>query len=54
MPIDQVKKSVAKATRKIRSHWSRDEAELRHLMAECMQDQLLSQLRYQPATVVKK
>ena len=53
MPLNRVKTSVTAATDSIRRHWSRDEAQRRHLMAEVMQAQLLTALRFQPAPVVK-
>jgi len=49
MPIERVKKSVKKATNRVRRHWSRDEAHRRQAMAEVMQSQLLTVLGFMPA-----
>ncbi len=54
MPIQRVKKTIAKATNHVRRHWSRDEAQRRQAMAEMMQAQLLRALGFQPAPVVKR
>jgi len=54
VPIQRVKKSVAKAAIKIRHHWSRDEAYRRQAMAELMQAHLLTVLGFQPAPAVKQ
>jgi hypothetical protein len=51
MPINRAKKAATAAASKIRSHWSRDEAKRRHLMAELMQAQLFTVLKFQPAPV---
>ena len=53
MPIERVKKSVAKAAQKVRFHWSREEARRRQAMADLMQIQLLTALGFQPAPVKK-
>jgi hypothetical protein len=49
MPIERVKKSVKKATHRVRRHWSRDEAHRRQAMADVMQMQLLTALGFMPA-----
>lgn len=54
MPIQQVKKKVKKAAKKVRRHWSSDERERRADMAEVMQMQLMTALGFQPAPVVRK
>jgi len=51
MPIERVKKSVKKATNRVRSHWTCSEAHRRQAMAEVMQSQLLTVLGFQPAPV---
>jgi len=53
MPIARVKKSVTKAAKKIRRHWSRDEARRRQEMADARQMRLLIALGFQPALVKK-
>ncbi len=53
MPIARVKKSMTKATNKIRRHWSREEAQHRRAMADARQMQLLIALGFQPALVKK-
>ncbi len=51
MPIERVKKSVKRATNKVRRHWTRSEAHRRQAMAEVMQAQLLTVLGFRPAPV---
>ncbi len=53
MAIERVKKSVRKATNKVRRHWSRDEADRRQAMADVMQMQLLTVLGFMPAPLKK-
>lgn len=54
MPIERVKKSVKKAAKRVRRHWSIEEKERRAEMADVMQMQLLTALGFQPAPVLKK
>lgn len=54
MPIERVKKSVKKAAKKVRRHWSNEEKHRREQMADVMQMQLLTVLGFQPAPVVNK
>lgn len=54
MPIERVKKSVKKAAKRVRRHWSSEEKERRAEMADVMQMQLLTALGFQPAPVLKK
>ncbi len=54
MPIERVKQTVKKTTRRIRKHWSLEEKQRRQQMAEVMQLQLLVALGFQPAPVVEK
>ena len=53
MPIERVRKSVKKATKRIRKRWSNDEKLRREQMADVMQMQLLTTLGFQPAPIVK-
>lgn len=54
MPIERVKKSVKKAAKKVRRHWSYAEKERRAEMANVMQMQLLTALGFQPAPAIEK
>ena len=49
MPIERVKRTVAKGANKIRRHWSREETLRRQQMAEIMQMRLIAALGFQPA-----
>ncbi len=53
MPIQRVRKSVKKAAKKVRRHWSDDEKRRRAEMAEVMQMQLLTALGFQPSPAAK-